>query len=45
MIVWIDRYVDVGLQSSLGALALAFLYAGLTGSRLIVPLLRVRPMT
>ena len=43
MIVWIDRYVDVGLQSSLGALALAFLYAGLTGSRLIVPLLRVRP--
>ena len=30
MIVWIDRYVDVGLQSALGALALAFLYAGLT---------------
>ena len=45
MIVWIDRYVEVGLQSTLGALALAFLYAGLTGSRLIVPLLRVRPMT
>ena len=32
MIVWIDRYVDVGLQSALGALALAFLYAGLTAS-------------
>lgn len=45
MIVWIDRYVEVGLQSTLGALALAFLYAGLTGSRLIVPLLRVRPIT
>ena len=45
MIVWIDRYVEVGLQSTVGALALAFLYAGLTGSRLIVPLLRVRPMT
>lgn len=45
MIVWIDRYVDVGLQSALGALALAFLYAGLTGSRLIVPLLRVKPLT
>ena len=45
MIVWIDRYVEVGLQSTLGALALAFLYAGLTASRLIVPLLRVRPMT
>ncbi len=44
MIVWVNRYVEVGLQSSLGALALAFLYAGLTGSRLIVPLLRVRPM-
>ena len=26
MIVWIDRYVDVGLQSELGALALAFLF-------------------
>ena len=45
MIVWIDRYVDVGLQSALGALALAFLYAGLTLSRLIVPLLRVKPLT
>ena len=31
MIVWIDRYVDVGLQSALGALALAFLYAGTDG--------------
>lgn len=45
MIVWIDRYVDVGLQSALGALALAFLYAGMTGSRLLVPLLRIRPLT
>ena len=45
MIVWIDRYVDVGLQSALGALALAFLYAGLTASRLLVPLLRIKPLT
>ena len=45
MIVWVNRYVEVGLQSTLGALALAFLYAGLTASRLIVPLLRVQPMT
>lgn len=45
MIVWVNRYVEVGLNSSLGALALAFLYAGLTLSRLIVPLMRVKAMT
>jgi len=43
MIVWVSRYVEVGLGSALGPLALALLYAGITASRLIVSAMKLSP--
>ena len=44
--VWIDRYVSVTLgRADLGALSLSLFWLGLTASRLISPLIRLRPTT
>lgn len=44
MIVWISRFIDEGLGGALGALALALLYAGITASRLLMPLMNFKPL-
>ena len=44
--IWVDRYVRVGLGSAeLGALSLSLFWLGLAASRLISPLLKVKPAT
>ncbi len=46
MIVWISRYIEIELhRGALGALSLSLLYAGITGSRLIVSAIRIPPYT